>query len=241
MKAFIITMSDNAESLRLAKMCKESILETDSVIQAEHYEAVQPKDFLNATLSVFDEFIPWTWPTEDSKNGIDFKTNLYLKTYPSSDQNRVKACALSHFKLWRKCAEDNETIVVLEHDALFTKKFDPNDLVSDPSWGAVGLNDPRGNTRKGMVFHRDLDIKPAGIYPVPVIDTSEEPPLPMGLAGNSAYIIRPYAARELLKVVKEVGMWPNDAILCRQLFTWLRVTVPYYTNTQRNVSSTTSL
>ncbi len=57
-------MSDNADSMRLAKVCKESILETGSSIQAEHYEAVQPKQILNASLSVFDEFVSWTSSTQ---------------------------------------------------------------------------------------------------------------------------------------------------------------------------------
>ena len=241
MKAYIITMSDNADSMRLAKVCKESILETGSSIQAEHYEAVQPKQILNASLSVFDEFVSWTWPEDASKNRLDYSTSLYMKAYETNDVNRVKACALSHFKLWRKCAEENETMIVLEHDAIFTQEFDPAQVVSDQTWGVLGLNDPRGNTRKASVFYQELQMKSSGIHKVPQVDGPEDMPLPQGLAGNSAYVIRPYAARELLKVVKQIGMWPNDAVMCRQLFPWLRVSVPYYTNTQRNVSSTTSL
>ena len=76
---------------------------------------------------------------------------------------------------------------------------------------------------------------------VPNIDNSQEPPLPMGIAGNSAYIIRPFAAKELLKTTKELGVWPNDAIMCKQLFPWLRVVYPYYSTTQRNVSTTTQV
>ena len=110
----------------------------------------------------------------------------------------------------------------------------------NPSWGVVGLNDPRGNTRKGQLFHNIASAK-EGIQAVPNIDNSQEPPLPMGIAGNSAYIIRPFAAKELLKATKEVGVWPNDAIMCKQLFPWLRVVYPYYSTTQRNVSSTTQV
>ena len=132
------------------------------------------------------------------------------------------------------------TLFKLMHIEFFNCKFDPEELLWDKTWGAIGLNDPRGNTRKGQLFHNIASAK-EGIQVVPNIDTTEEPPLPMGIAGNSAYIIRPYAARELLKKVETLGMWPNDAIMCKQLFPWLRVVYPYYTNTQENTSTTTQL
>ena len=240
MKAFIITMSDNADSLRLSKVCKESILNTDTVLQAEHFEAAQPPELLKHNMDLFGDFVRWSYPQNETESHLDFTTGLFLKAYGTADIKRVMACSYSHMKLWKWSADNNETIVVLEHDAFFTRTFDPDELVSDPSWGVIGLNDPRGNTRKGQLFHNIVSAN-EGIQVVPSIDTTEEPPLPMGIAGNSAYIIRPFAARELLKSTKELGVWPNDAIMCKQLFPWLRVVYPYYSTTQRNVSSTTQV
>ena len=240
MKAYIITMSDRGHSLSMAKKLKESILETNSALEIKHFEAVQPPQLYKHNVDIFRDFIPWKYPQEDTQNHLDFSTGLFLKAYKALDQKRVMACALSHMKLWKKSVDDNETIVVLEHDAVFDRKFDPNDLLWDKTWGVIGHNDPRGNTRKGQLFHNIASAN-EGIQVVPSIDNTEEPPLPMGIAGNSAYIIRPYAARELLEKVKTLGMWPNDAIMCKQLFPWLRVVYPYYTNTQENTSTTTQL
>ena len=240
MKAYIITMSDRGHSLSMAKKLKESILETNSALEVKHFEAVQPPQLYKHNVGIFGDFVPWKYPEEDAQNKLDFSTGLFLKAYKALDQKRVIACALSHMKLWKKSVDDNETIVVLEHDAVFTRKFDPKDLLWDKTWGAIGLNDPRGNTRKGQLFHNIASAKEE-IQVVPNIDNTQEPPLPMGIAGNSAYIIRPYAARELLEKVKTLGMWPNDAIMCKQLFPWLRVVYPYYTNTQENTSTTTQL
>jgi GR25 family glycosyltransferase involved in LPS biosynthesis len=64
--------------------------------------------------------------------------------------------------------------------------------------------------------------------------------IPQGLAGNSAYIIKPEGARRLLELVKEYGLWPNDAIMCRQLISKLGITKTYYTKVQ-GLESTTSL
>lgn len=240
MKAFIITMSNNAKSLEMTKVLKESILRTETNLCVEHFEAIQPPELYKHNVDIFEDFVAWKYPERDTENHLDFSTGLFLKSYAANDPKRVIACALSHAKLWKWSADNNETIVVLEHDAVFTKKFDPSDYTYDPAWGVLGLNDPRGNTRKGQLFH-SIVSQNNGIQSVPDIDTTQEPPLPMGIAGNSAYMIRPFAAKQLIEKCKELGLWPNDAIMCKQLFPWLRVTYPYITNTQPNVSSTTQL
>lgn len=57
------------------------------------------------------------------------------------------ACFMSHYRLWKKCAEDNEALIVLEHDAMFIRKLNV-DLQRETSYDVVSLNDPRGATRK---------------------------------------------------------------------------------------------
>jgi len=71
---------------------------------------------------------------------------------------------------------------------------------------------------------------------VPRIDAQN---VPQGLAGNSAYIIKPWAADEMINLVNEYGLWPNDAIMCYQLFPLLGVTRKYYTRLQGLQSTTT--
>ena len=72
---------------------------------------------------------------------------------------------------------------------------------------------------------------------VPWIDDQT---IPQGLAGNSAYIITPAGAEQLIKLVKEYGLWPNDAIMCRQLVRRLGVTKKFYTHIQNLRSTTTT-
>ena len=52
-------------------------------------------------------------------------------------------------------------------------------------------------------------------------------------------IIKPSGAIRMLKLVEEFGLWPNDAIMCRQLFPDLYVTRKFYTTIQ-NLKSTTT-
>jgi GR25 family glycosyltransferase involved in LPS biosynthesis len=86
------------------------------------------------------------------------------------------------------------------------------------------------------VFHEKVSSY-AGLQPVPTIDEMD---VPQGLAGNSAYMISPKGAKKLLDKVREVGMWPNDALMNKQFFPWLEVVYPYYTTIQRGLRSTTT-
>ena len=91
------------------------------------------------------------------------------------------------------------------------------------------------------MFHAKVAACGDGINRVPIIDEPTELPLPMGLAGNSAYIIRPQFAKKLLEEISRVGMWPNDAIMCRQLFRDLKVVYPYLTTVKKGASTTTGI
>ena len=63
--------------------------------------------------------------------------------------------------------------------------------------------------------------------------------IPQGLPGHSAYVITPWAAKDIIEKQDRIGWWPNDAIMCRQLCEWLYVFKPYFTKTQ-GIKSTTS-
>ena len=242
--AYIIRMSNFPYSEKSARELLENVKVYSPDLSTELFEATQPKDIYRHIEEVFGKQIAWSWPTRPSDDGLDLYTGLYKRTYGAVDQNRVVACALSHFRLWKLCVEKDEPIVVLEHDARFLQEVKTQkwiDTLEDKSWGAVGLNDPRGNTRKGQMFHAKVAACGDGIHRVPIIDEPTEPPLPMGLAGNSAYIIRPSLAKKLLDECVRIGMWPNDAIMCRQLFPNLKVVFPYLTGVNGGVSTTTGI
>ncbi len=150
------------------------------------------------------------------------------------------ACFLSHYWLWLEVAESDEPRIILEEDALFVKPLDL-DILESTKFDIVGLNDPRGATRKSGVFHDKVE-SPSNlgynIIPVPSVDNQN---VPQGLAGNSAYFIRPEGAKTLVRLVKEHGAWPNDAIMCKQLMPkQLGVTTIYYTRVQGTKSKTTA-
>ena len=63
--------------------------------------------------------------------------------------------------------------------------------------------------------------------------------VPQGLACNSAYVIKPSGAKKMIELTKEHGMWPNDALMCKQLISTLGVTRNFYSTIQGLRSTTT--
>lgn len=175
----------------------------------------------------------WNYPWQGEV--IDFATGLVKRAYPTVNPKARMACACSHYVMWHECVSKNQTMLILEHDALFVNKidFDPEESGAD----IIGINNPLGATRRAKMFHDEVVKSDRKFQLAPWID---EMKVPQGLAGNSAYIIKPRGAAQLMDLVDRHGLWPNDAIMCRQLIPKLGVARKFYTTVQ-GLTSTTSL
>ena len=100
----------------------------------------------------------------------------------------------------------------------------------------IGINDPSMATRKSKLYHDMILENENKFQPVPIIDEFN---IPQGLAGNSAYVLKPQGANNLIAAAEEYGMWPNDALMCRQIIPNLGVTRSFYTVVQGLRSTTT--
>ena len=219
MKAYVIGDVNNETSFWAMTACVRT-----ATIPVERFQQVSAADVTEKELKQY------SYPIGESV--LCKKSNLVLhgRGYGSNIKAKV-ACALSHKRLWERCVELNETIMILEHDTIFTRFFEPFDFEGD----ILGLNDPRGATRKSNVFHDKVSAK-EGVSDCPMVDYQN---VPQGLAGNSAYIIKPSGAKHLLNLIDEYGFWPNDAIMCNQLCpNMLKVVYPYYTKVQGMKSTT---
>lgn len=243
----VICDLNNHISTVAARKCIDSIRNTDSKIQPLMMQATTPET-LDKHLSEFGlTKNDWTYPKIPNKRVIDIKTGLTITGYNAKDLNKVIACTASHLRVWSYCYMTDLPVVVLEHDALFTRKFDPffvfdNYNKKNDFWeaGIVGLNDPRGATRKADNYlRRLLDSRTeTGIELLPAPWADDDDKAPQGIAGNSAYMITPNAALKLIQKTEEIGLWPNDALICKQFFPFLKQAYPFYTTLQ-GVPSTT--
>ena len=226
MDAYIITLAGNNKSIAAAERCKAS-----TNIPIKTFDAITEQF---APKLMRDLGISWNYPWKGEE--YDLKAGLKKTAYPTKDPMKRVACFLSHYFLWKKCAEQDEPMLILEHDAIFVKPLEYQ-YILDAECEIAGINDPRGATRKSQEFHEKIQQKHQRVQIAPTID---DPTIPQGIAGNSAYIIKPSGAKKMLELVKEYGAWPNDALMCKQLIQCLCVTKEYYTRVQ-GIQSTTSL
>ena len=231
----VITMTDNEVSLGAFAKLQDSSYRVGNDFRPEIFEATIAE---NAEDHMSQLLLEWNYPWEGVVS--DLKTGLKKSAYPTQNRLNRIACAISHYRLWAVCAKTDKPMLIMEHDAIFIQKFRYDNLLEDKHYNIIGINNPIGNTRKSQEFHnivqQSVDRENTGIVPVPTIDNFD---IPQGLAGNSAYIIKPKGARMCIKAASEHGLWPNDALMCKQLIPHMGVTKAYYTNTQRVVSTTT--
>ena len=228
MKAFVITLFNDKYSVQSAENTLKTARQMNDDLHIEMVRAVTPDKIKDNTYS---------YPKEGETKTYEGMT---LVGYKAKDVNKKIACSLSHMHLWNKCVEMDEPIMILEHDAVFTRKFKLGKLMNLIEDGdIVMINDPRGATRRGQLYHDNIIRWDMGLNDIDGVNGPDEN-VPDGLAGNSAYIITPSAAKKAIELQSTIGIWPNDALLCKQLFPrQLKSYYPYITKVVQKRSTTT--
>ena len=230
MKAVAIVVAGNKTSELGYSRLVSSSKDVGNTFDIVRWDAITP-----ANVDNFMKITNLTWNYPWDGEVYDFTSGLKKSAYQTKNPKARIACACSHYALWTLSSINKEPLLILEHDAYFINKidFDPNDTKAE----IIGINNPLGATRRSKLYYDKIAENSMTFQLVPWID---EMTVPQGLAGNSAYIIKPEGAKNLLKLVEHYGLWPNDAIMCRQLISRLCVTKKFYTNVQ-GLASTTSL
>ena len=231
MKAFAIVVPGNKISMSGFNELSESYKKYGHTEGLEMHEAIE--------LHKVEGFcggngLIWNYPLEGQIS--DIKSGLIKSAYQTADLRKRMSCFLSHWYLWQKCKTLDETILILEHDARFIKKLPADSTFAKANYDIIGINDPSMATRKSKVYHDKILERSEFFQPVPRIDEFN---IPQGLAGNSAYVIKPEGAKLMIELTQEYGMWPNDALMCYQLVPRLGVTRNFYTRIQGLRSTTT--
>ncbi len=228
MKAYAIVIKDHETSeIGYNNLCQSSEIVKNN-FKITKFNAIVPER--NKVL--MERYnIKWNYPWSGSVS--DFSTGLTKTAYKTANPEARIACALSHWTLWNKATADNDTMLILEHDACFTTKLD---ITISKKFNILGINNPLGCTRLSKAYYDKILENSQDQQLVPWIDSQH---IPQGLAGNSSYIITPDGAKQMLKLVKDYGLWPNDALMCRQLVKGLGVSRKFYTTTQKLRSTTT--
>jgi len=229
MKAYCITVKNNEISEKAMDKCLKSSKKVGNDFDIKVFDAYTEDD-VESYMSKNN--LKWNYPWEGSQ--LDFVTGLRKSAYTTRVKEKRIACALSHYELWKKCVDTSQPFLILEHDAFFENKIDfqPQDF----PYNILGINDPIGATRKSREYREKILNNKERFQPVPYIDSFE---IPQGLAGNSAYIIKPAGAAKMINLASEFGLWPNDALMCKQLVPSMGVSRKFYTKVQGSESLTT--
>lgn len=183
MKSFVITIASLPESNSCADRCIESANKFG--INPIKYDAFTPKDD------------PISFAQQNNINTKRFEKNAYSRYLNSL------SCFISHFLLWKKCVEQNETILILEHDAVFERKLPDIDISMLVSFGKPSYG--KFNTKQSE-----------GLYPL----FSKR-----YLPGAHCYAVTPKAASKLIKYVTDAE--PTDVYLNSKRFPWIQEYYPW--------------
>ena len=222
MKAFVITLDGNAYSERKAARCIETA--GDFGLEVKRFPAVGPE---RAQAVMQAHGLKWTWAKGNTAPDVCPLSGL--KQHPYGKLASKIGCSMSHYLLWLYCMERGP-LLILEHDAVFLRE-----LPEVEHRGICQINDPRGATPKGAWWSDHMNSRGSGVWPKTVVFNDGRPD---GLAGNSAYLLKPEAAAKLVQAFHDYGVWPNDATMCRQLFE-LDELYPFVTRAEQEQSTTT--
>jgi GR25 family glycosyltransferase involved in LPS biosynthesis len=229
MKAYVITIPGHEYSESVADRCIESGAKFG--VAVETFSAVT-KDTVQQVMN--QENLQWSWANMNTEKTLCPYTRLEQFPYRTKSLEAKMACSMSHYMLWKRCVELDEPVLILEHDAVFVAP-----LPAIQFEGAVQINDPAGGGYRSKEHSRIMQERgTVGVHPL----TPKRPVdsmIPDGFSGNSAYIVKPWAAYKFKQAFKNHGVWPNDATICLQQFPWLQELYPFVTIVKQTHSTST--
>lgn len=189
MKSFIIHLSKIESSVETALKLKAQLEEFNMPVELFEgtygTDAVKMMEEENRTWHPFGIKGPDAVPNPDSP--------------PNQKGNTpgVKGCFYSHYRLWEKCVELNEPIIIWEDDIVLTRPYMPTD------WTDV-LILALGHPSKTEKYRHYLE-SPEG-------DPRPEPYFQSSMPGCCGYALKPHAAKKLINTYKNTFLPADNAI-----------------------------
>jgi hypothetical protein len=137
-----------------------------------------------------------------------------LMNKPTMHRRGTWGCFFSHWQLWHKCLEINESIVVLEHDAVIQEPWRPIEIDE----AMIKLH--RYYKQKNIKYDDD-----SGIWS----------------PSTHAYCILPKHAEQLINFARTVGGYETDRMMGDQVLKVEHLGKPSLVERQNNYSTTENL
>lgn len=191
MKAFIIRLKENKLSCDIAKECVE-----------------QSKKFA-VNLEYFDGIL--------GNSGLDVFKKHNIKKFPKKVKlitPGIIGCAASHYLLWKKCLELNETILILEQDGYQIRAI-PDDI-EDNFIDVIKLDCGRPYEKFYDDFCKKAHEHKYSNYTWPpdyVMPNKKKKKAPYGYPyfhGAWSYMLKPAGAKKITDAFEKNGWVPAD-------------------------------
>ena len=196
MKAFIIYIESHAASKVYANECLASC---KGKFEASLFEATTPSTLAEHTKGKDYH------PIEPGRATDFYKRAVETQKFKLHDTK--KSIFVTATRLWKKCVELDEPIVILEHDSLCERAWDNPEfedvliLNGKSCWkqipiGGKGQKDPKDGVQaynSKLKYKFKNEFKNAYMMP-----------------GAAAYAIKPHAAKKLLEAADKYGWEQND-------------------------------
>jgi glycosyl transferase family 25 len=188
MKSFIIHLPSIESSCNSASQVKEN-LKKISNIEADFFDGSLGYDIKQEYQSKNRIWHPWGFKGPDNPYSIEYRL--------SQTNAGEMGCFDSHYRLWQKCIEINEPIMIFEDDLVLLRKFylvDFTDVLIIAS----------SHTKKMRKYIKYLE-EPTGKH-------SAMPYGQASMPGCAGYIIKPHAAKILVEEFKNTFLPADNAI-----------------------------
>jgi glycosyl transferase, family 25 len=171
MKAFIIYLSSIASSVHFAKLLKQGLVV--SGVQAELFEGTTGID----AIEIFKK-----------ENRNDLKLEYNGKIINGTERPGVKGCFYSHYRLWEKCVNLDEPILIFEDDVILSRGFNPIE------WNDILIVSMTAEWKTSKKFFKYLENPISSSLPIDWPNYC--------LPGTSGYGITPSGALKLINFYK---------------------------------------
>jgi UDP-glucose 4-epimerase/GR25 family glycosyltransferase involved in LPS biosynthesis len=189
MKSFIIHLSKIPASLNTALEVKRQ-LEAFGM-EAELFEGSYGNEVKERYAKEGRRYHPWNF-----KNGPE---NPFPEEFRDSQQNPGEmGCFDSHYRLWEKCVELNEPILIFEDDVIFERPYLP------VTFNEVLITVFGNLTKSAKYFH---------FYTSPTGDPRAEWYGQASMPGTPGYAIKPAAAKKLVEMYKNTWLPSDNAMM----------------------------
>lgn len=183
MKAKIIILKNNELSEKIGKDCIE---------QAEKF---------GISVEIFNAI-----------NGLQYEHHLEklnirpLKKFKKGKPG-VYGCFLSHYYLWKECAESKEPYIILEHDGFLLKALPENILDQFDDVLKLESENPYNSE-----YENRLELIKDNNLTYNIVEPYQDMINGAGWysKGSYAYIIKPHAAKKLIEWIDANGFLPSD-------------------------------